>query len=128
MNGGLCFPANELWGNSEPVCPYCGSTNETSEDMSNDGDVKEWDCDKCGKKFLVQTVVSVQYSTMGDCSINHELPHILKKSWTDVGPLECKKCKANIYEWSLEGGKYQALTKDQYQEEDKLNEKRNSPL
>lgn len=100
------FPANEFWGNSEPVCPYCKTKNDISEYNSVDGEVDERVCDECEKTFYVQTIVSVEYSTVGKC--DH---HKLKRSvfFEKIKEYECVDCRGTLYDFNLE-----KLSADQY--------------
>lgn len=107
------FPANELWGNGEPKCPYCGENWETEGEFY-DGYHGELECGSCSKKFIVQCRYSIEYDTVGDCRANGELPHELKKGYFKDSAFECQKCRSQFYKWELDGGQYQKLNKEDY--------------
>ena len=85
INGGLCYDClsekhlediRESIIEGEPdtfsdeyiVCPYCGSAVEGTDAMLDfpelgvDGD-HELECEECGKKFRVESLVSVDWET-----------------------------------------------------------------
>ena len=85
LNGGLCYDCmdkkrlediRESIDEDEPdtfsdkyiVCPYCGSAMEGSNvmidipELGEDGE-HELECEDCGKKFEVETMVSVDWET-----------------------------------------------------------------
>ncbi len=107
------YPANELWNNRIPICPYC-MKEQSGDDLPNQGDDVEQICESCEKKFYIQVNCTIEYATKGSCELNGEMPHTLKKSWAESAPLTCTKCRGDVYDWELEGGKYQHYTKEQY--------------
>jgi NAD-dependent SIR2 family protein deacetylase len=111
----MSFPANELWGNRFPVCPYCSHNQDRDDLHSYDGDIDELECEKCQKKFYYQTIISIEYSTVGDCKANGELPHTLKQKFpVSIKHFSCTKCQSEYYDWQLAEGPSQRLTKDEY--------------
>lgn len=108
------FPANDLWGNREPVCPYCAHKQDASDMSGYDEEELETECESCSKKFDVKKIISVEYSTVGDCKLNGEMPHHLVKWKDSPGPFRCTKCQGEAYEWELEGGQYPRYKKDEY--------------
>jgi len=107
-----------------PVCPYCNwSTGDSCEwhelgiDSEQDAE-SEIQCPNCEKKFHVTTHVTWNFSTVGISCKRHKLKeksrHILKDGSEPIR-YQCTECKKEIYNWSLEGGKYQEYTKDQYE-------------
>jgi hypothetical protein len=106
------FPADECWGNRQPVCPYCSTKYDTEDMRCRDEDIKELQCGTCEKFFTCQVRVEIVFDTVGDCEKNNCIPHRLRKRWNELNV--CVACKGEVYDWELEGGKYQAYTKDQY--------------
>ena len=53
------YDAEELYGESNIKCPYCGCENHDSWEVSSDDDIK---CDDCGGEYHYERVVSVDYS------------------------------------------------------------------
>lgn len=49
-------------GTDDPVCPWCGDVGQGSE-FCLDGREEEYDCDACGKPYVVTPDYSVTYST-----------------------------------------------------------------
>jgi len=85
--------------NSDNVlCPYCGHECGDYEDFSGsmDDDFANFECDECGKKFEGERVVTVDYRTHKDCSLNGE-KHI-------KGKYHCDKC--DIYNPCMEEGSF----------------------
>lgn len=78
---------------------------------SHDEDTDEVECEKCEKKFMVQTNVTTQYSSVGDCLANGEMPHELECTFQHETTIyyTCKKCKGDVYDWQLPGGKHPIL-------------------
>ena len=109
------FQANELWGNRQPICPYC-KQKQSMDDYYPDEGVHDLECENCEKKFVVQVRIERQFDTVGDCALNGEMPHELKLlfDFKNTKEYRCLKCRAEIYGWALEGGTYQKLTADQY--------------
>lgn len=58
----------ELWGNSNPICPYCGHEQEMT-DLNNefedfrDEEVIKTECDSCERDFHIQLNMPVRYNT-----------------------------------------------------------------
>lgn len=100
------FPANELWGNNYPKCPYCKTNIEPPENVCEG--IASDECPECQKKFYTNTRFSVDYDTVGDCELNGQMPHQMKltmdfvnegrrvKQWT------CVNCRAEWYDWQLQ--------------------------
>lgn len=110
----LSFPANELWSNSEPVCPYCKAVQDISDDRPSDGDFRITECDNCEKKFCRSTIISVDYSTVGDCEANGELPHELVLTSSHVQEFTCKKCRGTVYDWQFPNGRHPKLKEGEF--------------
>lgn len=60
-----------LWGNAEPVCPYCGSEQETTDlngmfDDFKDEDTIQTECDNCEKEFFVELNMPVRYNSFAN--------------------------------------------------------------
>lgn len=108
------FPANDFWENMQPICPYCKAKYGLDGMRYEDEELKELQCDECNKYFICQVRVKAVFDTMGDCEKNGQLPHNLKKGWSEHSPFTCIKCACEFYDWELEGGRYQSLTKDKY--------------
>lgn len=113
------FPANELWGNRYPVCPYCKANQDeyyrNSETTDFDGE-----CCNCGKKIIIGTRIEALYDTVGDCKLNNELPHELFLTWPEeIMQYKCKKCQREYYDWELPNGKYPKLSDGQFVIEEK---------
>lgn len=45
------------------ICPYCGWKHDTDEAFFFDEDFDEYDCENCGKRFLVDTNVVWSWKT-----------------------------------------------------------------
>lgn len=45
------------------VCPHCGYEYEDDFENTNPDKEREYDCDNCGKDFLIFTYVSLSYTT-----------------------------------------------------------------
>lgn len=109
------YPANEFWGNVEPICPYCKQTYGVEDwCSSHDSEDIEVECGSCSKKFMVQPYVRIQYSTVGDCALNGELPHEFISSGRAGGPFTCRKCKGEAYDWEFPGGQYPHFTENEF--------------
>ena len=50
----------EMWGENNITCPYCGEENIDSFEMPNSED--EHECSECGSKFSYERVVDVTYT------------------------------------------------------------------
>ncbi len=99
-------------GNTSPICPYCDHKLEDwHEDVSYIEDEQaQLTCPNCEKEFSCKTLISHSYTTVGDCKV-----HKLRKGYTSASPYTCQVCATEVYEFFLEGGKYQKYTKDQYE-------------
>ena len=53
------YDAEELYGESNIKCPYCGSENCDSWEVSSDSD--DIECEKCGGKYSYEREVDVKY-------------------------------------------------------------------
>ena len=106
----LGFPANELWGNREPVCPYCNKKQDADDCRMGDQEVDEWECGSCERKFIVQSRIEREFDTVGDCKLNGET-HELKLTFDldNTKLYQCVKCKGEVYDWQLPGGKHPRL-------------------
>ncbi len=80
------------------LCPYCKSKCGDFESFtgSMDDDVADFECDECGKKFEGERVVTVDYRTKKDCSLNGE-KH-------EKGEHHCEKC--DIYNPAMKEGSF----------------------
>jgi transcription elongation factor Elf1 len=93
-----------------PICPYCNTEYELEGNIRD-----EWatlQCPACDKRFHTETYVSVEYSSVGDCKLNDELPHemaptIYSKSF------RCSKCFTEAYDWQLPDGKHPRFNADE---------------
>ena len=76
---------------SEITCPYCGKiyTHDSWEALEEDGDSDKFEC-ACGKFFVAQKMVTVEYTSNRDCELNNE-QHDWEKSSHFTGHT-CKKC------------------------------------
>lgn len=91
------YPANHLWGNASPICPYCSTEYDASDSCANDDQESELECQNCNKIFFCRTRMVAEYSTVGSCEKNKQMPHLLKKTWPDeINQYVCTKCN---YEW-----------------------------
>lgn len=110
------FPANDLWGNSSPVCPYCKEKQSIEEWRISDESVQAKECDSCGKRYDVVIRVEYMFDTVGSCEANKDLPHNLVCNFESdkTKKYGCVKCSREYYDWQLDGGKYQRITKDKY--------------
>lgn len=70
------------------LCPYCqykcGDHESFEGDNIWDEEPREFECEECQKKFEGRRVVTVDYRTEKDCSLNGE-EH-------EPGKYHCKKC------------------------------------
>jgi len=107
------FPANELWGNRQAVCPYCKQKKEQDE---MDEMPPSNECESCGKTFLIQARFITEYDTVGDCDANGELPHRLVLNWEsgENRRYSCKTCQAEYYNWQLSDGEFPRLSSHEY--------------
>ena len=60
-----------IWGNEEPVCPFCGENQETTDLMQEFNDLMDEEpidirCQSCDEEFKVQLNVSVKFNTFVD--------------------------------------------------------------
>lgn len=60
----------ELWGNTKPLCPYCGTKQDPTDilqeaDVFNDEPEEIW-CQKCDKPFYMQFNTTVRFNTFVD--------------------------------------------------------------
>jgi len=110
------FPANELWGNRQAVCPYCKQKREMDEMGEMDEMLPSSECESCGKTFLIRTRFITEYDTVGDCDANGEMPHRLVLTWTngESKKYSCKTCQAEYYNWELSGSKSPRLNSQEY--------------
>lgn len=106
------FPANELWGNHAPVCPYC-KNGYSIDDCFSEG-LKSDECPSCGKKLILNIRFTVEHDTVGDCEANGEMPHELELTSAHVNQYTCRKCRGQWYERYLAGGQHEKLTKEDY--------------
>lgn len=99
------YPANETWGNRQPVCPYCKTKIDFDDCPVRDDEEREEECPQCEKRFWIKTRVEIRFDSMGDCRLNDELPHKLKLMFDLATTKEyrCIKCDAEIYDWQLTG-------------------------
>lgn len=100
----------------DPVCPYCFRENPLEDEYPRDGDTEEIECCHCEKKFWRTTSISVDYSTVGDCELNGEMPHRLRVKY-HVGNntlYECATCLVPWYDWNLPGGQYPKLKEGEF--------------
>lgn len=109
------YPANELWGNDLPICPYCRKVNTVEKDWADFAEVNI-KCGHCLKAFTFQVHRDIKFSTKGNCKLNNELPHTLQfeKKLENTSYYHCTKCKAEFYSWELHGGEYPEFEKDEY--------------
>jgi hypothetical protein len=68
------------------LCPYCQNKCGDWEDFVETctDDSVDFECEECHKKFVGKRVVTVDYRTEMDCSLNDE-KH-------EKGKYHCKKC------------------------------------
>ena len=111
------FPANELYDNTVPKCPYCYHSHEMAEWRGDDGSLVEHTCEKCEKVFVIRTRIEVVYDTVGDCEANKQMPHKLKVDWEvdDSTRYSCVNCKMETYNSQMSGGQYEKLSLDKYE-------------
>lgn len=105
----------QYWGKEEPICPYCDHVEQDCwEQIPNpmSEETQEINCGSCGKDYFCDPCVSVTYTTYGDCEI-----HQLEKDYEAGGAVLyiCQTCAVEVYDWDLEGGKYEKFKKHQYQ-------------
>lgn len=50
----------DTWHEDEPICPYCGHKQDTSD--LREGDYKI-DCESCDREFEITVEVELKYST-----------------------------------------------------------------
>lgn len=53
---------NELWHRDEITCPWCGYEDPYSWAVE-DGCDEEYECEKCGKPFVLEKLVEVTYTS-----------------------------------------------------------------
>ena len=84
--------------NENILCPYCGSICGDYESFSGDmnDDIVDFKCEECNKKFQGERVVTVDYRSEKDCSLNSE-KHM-------KGDYHCKKC--DIYNSCMKDGEF----------------------
>ena len=69
------------------VCPYCGyKYHPEDQAVLKDNEVEE--CNRCGKKYNIYKVYSVEYTTQPNCSLNN-LEHKYTKAENENF---CKTC------------------------------------
>lgn len=56
----LADEAEELYGENEVTCPYCGHHIANSFEMDDEED--EYECDYCGSVFAYQREITVEYN------------------------------------------------------------------
>jgi len=82
------------------LCPYCKSECGDQESFEGcdiwDEESIEFECEDCGKKFEARRVVTVDYRTEKNCSLNNE-KHI-------KGKHHCEKC--DIYNPIMKEGSF----------------------
>lgn len=110
------YPANELWGNSSPVCPYCKAKQEIECDFY-DNKTEQLPCQECGKTFTIYAFHNIEYCTKGDCEINGDLPHELVTIFQHKETVQyrCRKCHGEVYNWQLPGGRHPRLVKGEFE-------------
>ena len=59
----------ETWDNCDRVCPYCAHRYQVEAENYSE-DVREEDCDECGKKFYGYESFSVSHYSKPDCELN----------------------------------------------------------
>lgn len=91
-----------LWGNANPVCPYCGDLKELMESgiSDQDGEISDVQCNVCEKFYSVKTRKIYEFDTAGDCKKNNQLPHQLSKGRHTY---LCLNCKNEYYDFELQG-------------------------
>ena len=45
------------------VCPYCGNSHDSTEFRADNVQETSYDCDECGKEFIVTMNIEVTFST-----------------------------------------------------------------
>ena len=106
----LNFSANELWGNREPICPYCNEAQDADDCQMGDHAVDTRECGNCERKFNVQSRIERTFDTVGDCKLNGEVHELKLVFVLDSGnQYQCQKCKGEVYDWQLPGGKHPCL-------------------
>jgi hypothetical protein len=74
---------------SQIKCPYCGHLwTDSWEVLESEGDTETMECD-CGKNFIAEMCMTVDYRTSKDCELNNEQHEYesVRNGWK-----VCKKC------------------------------------
>lgn len=53
---------NEQWHKDEITCPWCGYEDPDSWELEDEYD-GEYECERCGKPFMLEKVVEVTYTS-----------------------------------------------------------------
>ena len=75
------------------LCPYCKTKYSRGSEMEFDGegDERECECEKCGKKFFAGINIVIDYYGMKSCKLNGEKhDFVMLKTNPEWGT--CKKC------------------------------------
>lgn len=74
------------------ICPYCKHSYQVEGEDYNE-DVREVECDECGKKYWLSQSFSVTHETRPDCIINGEIhAYKLKEFIAGTSAYFCEKC------------------------------------
>lgn len=92
---------------SKIICPYCDKPNHDShDDLVSYSPEFESECGHCGKTFIVEAFnPAPDFSTVGDCETNNELPHVLvdELNFDGCRTFMCTKCFRTLYSEELAG-------------------------
>lgn len=99
----------------ELKCPYCNWIDDEPYEYFERryNDTIEVECPACEKKFHATQNHTVDYSTVGDCKLNGELPHTLKSGFGRC--YSCTKCFEEFWDWELAEGNHPKLKKEEYE-------------
>ncbi len=77
-------------------------------------EVRDIQCSSCEKFYSVCTRVVFEFDSVGDCKKNKQMPHQLKKGWTESSPYICINCKGEYYDFDLKGTNSWHLKPDEF--------------
>lgn len=85
---------SETFSDSVRRCPYCGSEHQPESETYSE-DVREQECEECGKSYYMHDSFTVTHYATPDCELNgeqHDWQDRKVRSGTHPFCMKCDKC------------------------------------